>query len=34
MKKYGNYKFNHLFIQVSFFTTDDSFGDVFAFCVP
>jgi len=32
LKKYGNSKFNHLFIQILFFTVDDSFADVFALC--
>jgi len=32
LKKCGNYKFNHLFIQFLFFTTDDSFADVFSLC--
>jgi len=30
--KYGNSKFNHLFIQILFFIVDDSFADVFALC--
>jgi len=29
---YGNSKFNHLFIQILFFTTDDSSADVFTLC--
>jgi len=29
LKKYGNFKFNHLFIQILFFTADDSSAEVF-----
>jgi len=32
LKKYGNSKFSHLFIQILFFSADDSFVDVFALC--
>ena len=32
LKKYENSKFSHLFIQILFFTADDSFADVFALC--
>jgi len=32
LKKHGNYKFNHLFIQIFFTTTDDSSADVSALC--
>ena len=31
LKKYGNSKFSHLFIQILFFTADDSFADIFCF---
>ena len=30
MKKYGNYKFSYLFIQILFFTADDSFAGIFS----
>jgi len=29
LRKYGNSEFSHLFIRISFFTTDDSSADVF-----
>ena len=30
LKKYCNSKFSHLFIQVLFFTADDSFADAYS----
>jgi len=34
MEKVWKLQISHLFIQILFFTADDSFADVFLHCVP